>query len=56
MTRPLMRTLLPRKRRQRGQCERRGKRAGVGKIPERTGIEERPETVETRDEARAFRG
>jgi len=51
-----LRTLLPRKRRQRGQCDRRGKRAGVGKIPDRTGIEERPETVETRAEAGHFEG
>ena len=51
-----LRTLLPRKRRQRGQCDRRGKRAGVGKIPERTGIEERPEAAETRDEAGHFEG
>ena len=51
-----LRTLLPRKRRQRGQCDRRGKRAGVGKIPERTGIEERPESVQARDEAGHFEG
>src|SRR5450755_3913627 len=51
-----LRTLLPRKRRQRGQCDRRGKRAGVGKIPERTGIEERPEAVEDRAEAGHFEG
>jgi len=57
MTRPrICGTLLPRKRRQRGQCDRRGKRAGVGKIPDRTGIEERPETVETRAEAGHFEG
>lgn len=51
-----LRTLLPRKRRQRGQCDRRGKRAGVGKIPQRTGIEERPDAVEARDEAGHFEG
>ena len=51
-----LRTLLPRKRRQRGQSDRRGKRAGVGKIPQRTGIEERPEAVETRDQAGHFEG
>jgi len=51
-----LRTLLPRKRRQRGQCERRGKRAGVGKIPQRIGIEDRPEVVETRGEAGHFEG
>jgi len=51
-----LRTLLPRKRRQRGQSDRRGKRAGVGKIPERTGIEERPEAAETRDQAGHLEG
>ena len=51
-----LRTLLPRKRRQRGQCDRRGKRAGVGKIPQRTGIEERPEAVEDRVQAGHFEG
>ena len=37
-----LRTLLPRKRRRRGQCDRRGKRAGVGKIPQRTWLKSVP--------------
>lgn len=51
-----LRKRLNRQRPARGCPDRRGKRAGVGKIPDRVGIEERPAEVDSRRQAGHWEG